>query len=213
MMALAAMVAGGNGQSLSNTGLATLEKTTHGPPAVKEDAEPATGERGVEDETCALYGDTMFALTAMCRERKWVLAVDHAETCLGEGMDRFVLTMGASAGDGGDDGGSNSGHKGEWIGTAPRRPCSHRRQAATMPVRSLSPAIPFFSQLHHHHHHYHHHRRHHHHHHDRIPARRCSHRRASTLHPLLLPAAPRRARPCHHLSRGRSDRVLHRPRR
>ena len=113
-MALAAMVAGASGQSLNGTGPAGPRQMTRGPPATQEDAEPTTVERGVEDDTRALSGDTMFALIAMCRERKWVLATDHAhvhDAGMVEGIDRFILTVGASAADGGGDG----GHKGERV--------------------------------------------------------------------------------------------------
>ena len=113
MMALAAMVAGVSGRSLNSTGPAPPRprQTTRGPPAAQEEAGPTTVERGVEDGT---WGDTMFALLALCRERKWVLATDHEhehDAGTVEGVDRFILTVGAgaSAADGGGDG----GHKGE----------------------------------------------------------------------------------------------------
>ena len=115
MMALAAVVAGASGQSLNGTGPAPPRQMTRGPPATEEDAEPTTVERGVEDGT---RGDTMLALLAMCREREWVLATNNArghDAGMEEGIDRFILTVGAgaSAADGGGDGGGDDGHKGE----------------------------------------------------------------------------------------------------
>ena len=155
MMALAAVVAGASGQSLNGTGPAPPRQMTRGPPATEEDAEPTTVERGVEDDTCALSGDTMFALIAMCRERKCYLATD--QTAEGEAMaetrsDRYTLTMGATVAEGEGDGGR--GGEGGWeYAAAPRRdarsprppPCSPRPPPCTMLVRSLSvpPTVPY----------------------------------------------------------------------
>ena len=214
LMALAAMVAGAtcNGQSLF-TGPAPPRQMTRGPPATEEDAEPAVGERGVQDETCALSGDTMSALIAMCRERKWVLAVDHAGKCLGdEGTGRFVLTMGARA-----DGSGDGGHKGDEGLETCRCACATRAltAATTMLVCSLSqchrpiylgiyachPTATTTTAT------------------TRPPraAARCRSRCCtSPLHPPLLSPWRHLRRPLVAASvppplRGRSDRVLHRP--
>ena len=165
LMALAAVVAGASGQSVNGmaTGLAPPRQTARGPPATQEDAEPTDGERGVEDGACALYGDTMFALTALC---KWVLATDHAGG-VGQagGADRFVLTMGAGAG--AADGGGYEGEEG--LGAcpcpcprreAPRAQC-RRRHACTLALSAAAVLFLILSQhpvttysyTHTHHHH------------------------------------------------------------
>ena len=134
-MALAAVVAGASGQSLNSTGPAPPRQMTRGPPATKEDAEPTTVERGVEDDT---RGDTMLALLAMCREREWVLATNNArghDAGMVEGIDRFILTVGASAADGG-----GGGHKGErvWEHAAVPEP----RRAQSVPSSSSHHRTP-----------------------------------------------------------------------
>ena len=135
MMALAAMMAGASGHSLMNSvSSAPPRQTTRGPQAAKAEDTAPTSKRGVEDEAYALSGNTMFALIALCRERKWVLATDRAGMMMEEGtvpLDRFVLTMGASAADSGDDG----GHDGE-LGVRVRAGVPAPRRALTSAVRS-----------------------------------------------------------------------------
>ena len=143
MMALAAMMAGASGQSLMNSvSSAFPRQTTRGPRAAKEDTTP-TGKRGVEDESYALSGDTMFALIALCRERKWVLATDRAGIMMEE--DRFVLTMGASAAERGEDGGHKGGLGVRVRAAVPAPRCALTAAAAVLVcalARSVSQCLP-----------------------------------------------------------------------
>ena len=97
----AVMLVGTMRPSLASEGAAVppRRQPTPGPPATADRPEAAT-ERGGREEACTVTDGAVLELLSMYHEREWSLSTDH-----------FVLTMGATEAEGGDE----SGREGEGV--------------------------------------------------------------------------------------------------